>query len=750
MTQNKKLSLRGCALLLSCILGASTLKAKAVENIEFEGLVQISDAIAKEIINIKNGDEIDPRVIDESIKKLYAQQYFKDIWVDENSGILTYHFIEKPVIAKVNLSGFSKEKNEEALKTAGIKKGDIYDETKLKTVKNNIQKDLESKGYFDSVVEIENQKLNQGSIQTNIVVDKGENIYIDKINFYGATDYGYDDFKPYLANKKREALGWFFGRDDGELKANQLKADAMRIKEFYLKNGYLDAVISEPILRTNFDNYSASLTYQIDEGSQYKVGSVSVKIDKSIIDPKILEESFKLKSGRVFDVQNLRRDIGKIREIISNRGYAFSSVIPDVKQDRKNKIANITYIVKPNEKVYVNNITISGNSRTADRVIRRELYLSEGEAFNQNDLKDSMSALKRTGYFNDVQIIPKQTQKDKMDLLVNVSEASTGSIMGGLSYGSYDGFGVNAGISDRNFFGSGIEVGLDLDTSEKTLRGSLRFYNPRIFDSLYSLGGNVFRKDFDYYDYDEKSVGGNLKLGRKIGRNLHASLTYLYEDVELRNVSDSLKDSIYYREGRVIKSALAPAISYDNTDDYYLPRSGVNITAGFEYAGIGGDADFIRNSLTAKYYYGFNDLIDYDLIVRLKSRVSTIKDNGNLPLNEKLYLGGVGTVRGFKSGTLAPKDEKNSLIGAKKMAAASIELSFPLIESVQLRLLTFYDYGITGDDKFNDIHRSSVGAGLEWAKSPLGVPLQLFYAHALDDKEGDRTSTIEFSLGRRF
>ncbi len=750
MTQNKKLSLIGKTLLFSCILGASTLKAKTVEDIEFKGLVQISDTIAKDIIDIKKGDEIDHRIIDESIKKLYAQQYFKDIWVDENGGVLTYHFIEKPVIAKVDLSGFSKEKNEETLKTAGIKKGDIYDETKLKTVKNNIQKDLESKGYFDSVVEIENQELNPGSIQTNIVVDKGENIYIDKINFYGATNYGYDDFKPYLANKKREVLGWFFGRDDGELKADQLKADAMRIKEFYLKNGYLDAIVSEPILRTNFDNYSASLTYQIDEGSQYKVGSVSVEIDKSIIDPKILEESFKLKSGRVFDVQNLRRDIGKIREIISNRGYAFSSVIPDVKQDRKNNIANITYIVKPNEKVYVNNITISGNSRTADRVIRRELYLSEGEAFNQNDLKDSMNALKRTGYFNDVQIIPKQTQKDKMDLLVNVNEASTGSIMGGLSYGSYDGFGVNAGISDRNFLGSGIEVGLDLDTSQKTLRGSLRFYNPRVFDSLYSLGGNVFRKDFDYYDYDEKSVGGNLKLGRKIGRNLHASLTYLYEDVELKNVSDSLKDSIYYKEGRVIKSALAPAISYDNTDDYYLPRSGINITAGFEYAGIGGDADFIRNSLSAKYYYGFRDLIDYDLIFRLKSRVSTIKDNGNLPLNEKLYLGGMGTVRGFKSGTLAPKDEKDSLVGAKKMAAASVELSFPLIESVQLRLLTFYDYGMTGDSKFDDIHRSSVGVGVEWAKSPLGVPLQLFYAHALDDKEGDRTSTIEFSLGRRF
>jgi outer membrane protein insertion porin family len=732
------------------LLSITTLQATTIKDIQFDGLIHISDAIAKEIIDIKSGDTLDPIAVDESIKKLYSQQYFEDIWVEEKNGTLIYHLKEKPVIAKVELSGLSKEKNEETLQAAGIKKGDIYDDTKIKSVKNRIEKDLESKGYFDSVVEIENEALNSSSIQTNIEVNKGENIHIKDIQFYGAKDFGYRDFKPYLANKKEQSMGWFFGRDDGILKADQLKVDSMRIKEFYLKNGYLDAVVGEPVLRTHFDDYSASLTYKIEEGTQYKVGSVDIVMDKEITNLDALKENFKLKSGDIFNVEKLRRDMGKIREAISNKGYAFSNVTPDVKQDRANGIANIRYIIKPNEKVYVNNVTISGNSRTVDRVIRRELYLTEGEAFSQKDLADSMKALKRTGYFNDVKIIPKQIEKDKMDLIVNVDEASTGSIMGGISYGSYDGLGVNAGISDRNFLGSGIEVGMDVDTSEKTLRGSLHFFNPRVFDSLYSLGGNVFKKDFDYYDYDERSVGGSLKLGRKIGRNLHASLTYLYEDIELTNVSDSLQDSIYYQEGRIIKSALAPSISYDNTDDYYLPRSGVNISAGFEYAGLNGDAKFLRNTLSAKFYYGLDDLIDYDLIFRLKGRVSTVNDRGNLPLNEKLYLGGMGTIRGFKSGTLSPRNEEGALVGAKKMAAGSLELSLPLIESVQMRILSFYDYGMTGDDKFNDIHRSSIGAGIEWAKSPLGVPLQLFYAKALDDEEDDRTSKIEFSLGRRF
>ena len=735
---------------LLTILSFTSLYATTIKDIQFDGLVHISDEIAKEIIGLNNGDLISAKSIDDSIKKLYAQQYFQDIWVEENGGVLLFHLKEKPVIANVELTGLSKDKNDETLAAAGIKKGDIYDETKLKKVKSRIEKDLESKGYYDSVVEIENNELNSGSLQTKIDINKGENIHIKDVKFYGAKAFGYDNFKSTLANKKEQSLGWFFGRDDGVLKADQLKLDAMRVKEFYLKHGYLDAKISEPVLKTRFDDYSATIAYNIDEGTQYKVGEVSVEIDESIINPEVLKNELKLKSGEVFDITKLRKDLSKIRESVSNKGYAFSNILPDIKQDKESSLANIRYVVKPNKKVYVNNVTISGNTRTVDRVIRRELYLTEGEAFNQKDLMDSTNALRRTGFFNNVNITPKQIDTDHMDLIVNVDEASTGSIMGGISYGSYDGFGVNLGLSDRNFVGSGIEVGMDLDTSEKTVRGSLHFFNPRIFDSLYSLGGNIYKKDFDYYDYDEKSIGGSLKLGRKIGRYLHASLTYLYEDTELTNVSNSLKDSIYYQEGRVIKSAFAPALSFDNTDDYYLPRSGMNIRAGFEYAGLNGDAEFLRSNLSAKYYYGLDDLIDYDLIVRLKGRISTVNDRGNLPLNEKLYLGGMGTVRGYKTGTLSPRNTEGALIGAKKMAAASLELSLPLVESIQMRILGFYDYGMTGDDKFNDIHRSSVGAGIEWAKSPLGVPLQIFYAKALDDKEGDRTSKIEFSLGRRF
>jgi outer membrane protein insertion porin family len=735
---------------LLLILIAISLFGEKIRDIKFDGLVHISPDIAKEIIGIRAGEEMDEVKIDESIKRLYSQNYFEDIWVDDNNGVLTYHVKEKPVISKVALEGYGSDKEEETLKELNLKKGDLYDERKLKAVKESLTKKLESQGYYDSIVEIENKKTKSGSMQTNIVVNKGEPVYIKKVNLIGAKHFSYDDIKDVVANRQREFMGWFFGRDDGKLKADQLKFDAGRIKEFYLSHGFLDAKVYPPHLKTDFSDYTAELTYQIEEGEPYRVGRVDIEVDSQVIDPQKIRESFKLKSGKTFDVNRLRKDISHIQDLLSEKGYAFARVVPDVDQDRVNHIVNITYKVQPNHKVYVNNITIAGNSRTQDSVIRRELYLTEGEEFSKTDLIDSLNALKRTGYFNDVKIIPKEAGGDKMDLLVQVNEASTGSIMGGISYGTYDGFGVNAGISDRNFMGTGIELGTTIDYSEKTLKGSINFNNPRLFDSLYSLSGNIYKKDYDYINYKEKSVGGMLSLGRRVGRNFHISLAYLYEDTELTDVNESLQDNIYYQEGRFVKSSLIPSVTYDNTDDYYLPRHGVHIGLSSEFAGLGGESKFQKTSFIAKYYHGFEDQIDYDLILRAKVRVSTINDKGYLPLNEKLYMGGYGTVRGYRYAWLSPKDEDGNLIGATKMAAATVELSIPLVKSMNLRAVAFYDRGMTGEDNFNDIKRSSYGAGLEWPRSPLGVPLSIYWASPIDDEEDDRLKKVEFNLGRKF
>ncbi len=746
MVKNSKILIGSTLLLLS----SSIVSAKIIQDIKFDGLVHISPEIAKEIIGFRPGSNVTDKDIDRSIKKLYAQNYFNDIWVEEKGGTLIYHVKEKPVVAKINVEGLEEEQKKAVMESAKLKRGMSYDENRMENLKKGLEQSLEAQGYYDSVVDIDNQNLNNHSLKTKIKVRKGEPIIITKVNLIGAKKFSYDDIKSVLVNRQRESFGWLLGRDDGKLKATELKADKERLREFYLDRGYLDVKVSNPILRANFADYTATITYHIDEGNQYRVGNVKIVMEgDQKLDPSI-KEKIKLQNGKIFSVKKLKKDLLTLQDYMSDKGYAFASIRPDIKQNHSTYVADVTYIIKPNHKIYVNRVVISGNSRTLDRVIRRELYFSEGEPFTRKDMKDSIDALKRTGFFADVDIVPHQISRDRVDVLVKVKETSTGSIMGGLSYGSYDGLGINLGVSDKNFMGTGIEVGTSIDVSSKTKNFNINFFNPRVYDSEYSLGGRVFKRKFDYYDYDEDSQGLNLTLGKKIGRYWHASLGYIYEDTELKNLSESLKNSPYYYEGSQTKSSFVPSLTFNNTDDFYLPRRGIYSNFSIEYAGVGGDVKFTRFSFISKFYKGLEDEIDYDLILRAKARVSLIHDRGNLPLNEKLYLGGYDTVRGFKSGTLSPRDSSGSLIGAKKLASFTVEASIPLAKQMGLRLKTFFDHGMTGDNSFNDIHRSSVGISIEWPKSPLGVPLEIYYSKPLDDKPSDLTEKWQFQLGSRF
>ncbi len=728
------------SLLFTLVLNATTIK-----EIRFDGLIHISKGIAKEMLGFGKGDELDINKIDKSISKFYAQGYFKDIWVDENGGILTYHFIEKPVIAQVDISGYG-DKKDEIKGFLGVKKGDIYDEDAINKAKDKILNYLETKGYYDSIVETKTVKLNKKSLKLVFIISKGQEIIIKKVHLYGSKNIDYSDVKSNIVNRQKQFLGWLWGRDNGELKVDQLKYDSQRIKDYYMRKGYLDAVVSTPFLRTYFEDYSADLSYLVKEGYIYTIKSVKFSLTKPVIKVSKLKEGLKLYPGKTFNVEKLRKDIAKIEHQIQNLGYAYAKVYPDIKQDRKKHTASIIYKIIPGKIVYINDVEISGNTRTIDRVVRRSVYLAPGDRYSYTDFKDSITSLKKTGYFEDVKIIKKRVSDDKITLLVKVKEAQTGSITGGIGYGSYDGLLLSASVSDKNVFGSGIDLSVNVDYSSKSLKGSISFYNPRVFDSLYSLGGSIYNTNNDYYSYTEDKKGLNLNVGRKFTRTISASVGYTIESTKLSDI-DSTLDPLLYPEGTTLKSAISTTVRYDSTDAYFLPRHGIDASAGVEYAGIGGDEKYIKNVYKFSYYYGLEDIIDYDMILRYKAQLRLAFDTGNLPINEKLYMGGLSTVRGYESSSISPENSSGTLIGGKRMFANSIEASIPLVESMKMRALFFIDYGIIGEDSF-DISRAGTGIGIEWA-SPMGA-IQIIFAKPINDKPGDRTSSFEFSMGRRF
>ncbi|EGD3106636.1 outer membrane protein assembly factor BamA [Campylobacter jejuni] len=723
--------------------------AATIKDIKFIGLNHLSNTSAINIAGLKIGEEINPAKINTAILNLYKQNYFENIAVENNNGILEIIVTEKPTIAKVSITGIASNDRKQVESILGIKRGTLLDEGSIKEAIERIKAYYEAKSYFDTIVEYKKKTLeNTDGLELEFIVNRGENIIIDNVHLSGVKKFSYSDIEPAVVNKEKEFMGWMWGRNDGKLKVFELSNDSSRIADEYMKKGYLDVQVSSPYLKTYTDTYQANLTYFIKEGKPYKIKSIS--IENPLFDDKQNAQTVKdLRSsaGKTINIEDIRKDVKTIETQSADLGYAFVEVYPDIQKNDQTQEATVVFKVIPHDKVYIRNVIISGNSRTVDRVIRRELYITEGNLYNRTDLSESKNALKRTSYFDDVNIKEEKVDDTHIDLIVDVKEASTGAISGGIGYGSSDGILLNASLSDTNIFGSGIKSSVSVDKSDDTLSGRISLVNPRVLDSQYSLGGTLYSNDYEWDNYSEKNYGFDITVGRQFARYYNVSLTYNLEQSDIYHLSPTLLRT-GYELGKSIKSSITPAITFNNTDDYYLPRSGIIASTSLEYAGLGGDQEFISSSSKFNFYQGLQDYIGYDLIYRYKASFYKVWDEGYLPINQRIYLGGIRSIRGFESRTVSPKNQWGDEIGGTIAFANSVELSFPLIDRIKLRGSVFFDYGMIGRKNLDEIKRMSTGIGIEWI-TPIG-PLQLVFAKPLNDKKGDDTNSFEFNLGTRF
>lgn len=723
--------------------------AATIKDIKFIGLNHLSNTSAINITGLKIGEEINPAKINTAILNLYKQNYFENIAVENNNGILEIIVTEKPTIAKVSITGIASNDRKQVESILGIKRGTLLDEGSIKEAIERIKAYYEAKSYFDTIVEYKKKTLeNTDGLELEFTVNRGENIIIDNVHLSGAKKFSYSDIEPAIVNKEKEFMGWMWGRNDGKLKVFELSNDSSRIADEYMKKGYLDVQVSSPYLKTYTDTYQANLTYFIKEGKPYKIKSIS--IENPLFDDKQNTQTIKdLRSSadKTINIEDIRKDVKTIETQSADLGYAFVEVYPDIQKNDQTQEATVVFKVISHDTVSIRNVIISGNSRTVDRVIRRELYITEGNLYNRTDLSESKNALKRTSYFDDVNIKEEKVDDTHIDLIVDVKEASTGAISGGIGYGSSDGILLNASLSDTNIFGSGIKSSVSVDKSDDTLSGRISLINPRILDSQYSLGGTLYSNDYEWDNYSEKNYGFDITVGRQFARYYNVSLTYNLEQSDIYHLSPTLLRT-GYELGKSIKSSITPAIIFNNTDDYYLPRSGIIASTSLEYAGLGGDQEFISSSSKFNFYQGLQDYIGYDLIYRYKASFYKVWDEGYLPINQRIYLGGIRSIRGFESRTVSPKNQWGDEVGGTIAFANSVELSFPLIDRIKLRGSVFFDYGMIGLKNLDEIKRMSTGIGIEWI-TPIG-PLQLVFAKPLNDKKGDNTNSFEFNLGTRF
>ena len=728
--------------------------AMTVSSIKYNGMVHISENVALRMLKFEVGDTVSSKDLDEALKNYFKQGYFTDGWVDYKDGELTFNFVEKPIISKIVLEGWKETEEEEVLGTViQIQKGALYDEKKLEAAKRRIVEAISQEGKIDSVVEVETEKLDNGSVKVTFVVNEGEKIIIEKLQYDGVKNLDTDDFDEVIANKEHEFMGWLFGRNDGEMQLADLKYDNLRIRDYYMQNGYLDAKVDIPFVRINFDNYTADMSYQIEEGDVYTINAISVNQVEKVVEDSKIQEIITLEKGKIFNIKTFRENADKIKTLIADQSYAFVQVIPDLQKNKEKQTVDVVFKIIPGEKVRIRNVIISGNTRTLDRIVRRELYLGAGDRYSLTDLKDSKNALGRLGFFDETTIEEKRIDANTMDLVVKVKEAPTGNIQVGGGYGSYGGIMITLGVSDKNIWGSGIGMGMTIEKSEMTRSTSFNVTNSRLNDSDFSGNFAIHSTMNDYYDYVANSRGITLGTGHRFTRNISGYLSYTYSDnsYDIVNNTSSYFSALYLESYK--KSSVTVSAKYDNTDDYYLPREGFTLSQSFEKAGLGGDVDFIKSRTTFGKYYGLEDLLGFDAIARYKARYYHLIGSGkNLPLAEKFYMGGIGSVRGYESYSISEfivdtnGYERN--IGGKQTFSNTAEISYPLIPKAKMRLVTFVDWGFLGDNKLTEYSRGGYGVGLEWF-SPVG-PIQLMFAQPLNNESGDKTSVFEFTMGQRF
>ena len=739
---------------------AAALSADTIKSIEYKDVNKLSPEILNETLSMKVGEELNKDKLNDAVLKFYKYGYFDDITVSSENGILKFIFKEKPSISSVDIKGYkSRPEDLDAVRSAmNLKKGAMYTEKRVKEAKEKLLGMLASEGFINSVVETEIERINEQSLKVTFNVNKGDEIIIKKANYHGANKLEQDDFDHVTANKEIEFASWWFGQNDGEVKIDQLKYDSKRINELYYEKGYLDAQVKEPFLDIDFASNQAKLDFFIAEGQKYITNGIKIYLDSSIVDPQTIYPELKLIVGNTFNIKKLRQDQEYIRTKVADKGYAFVDVKFDLVKDEKNQKVNVVYNVIPGKKVYINDVKISGNTKTLDRVVRRDVYLAPGDLYNLTDFKSSTNKLKRSRFFESVNIEEKRVSDEKLDIIVKVTEAATGSLMLGGGYGSYDKMMVNGSITEVNMFGSGLGLGLSADLSARSNRFELSLKNPAINDSDYNGEVEVHSTEAEInrtvYDSDINTKGFSVALGKQLFRDFYAGtryrLDYIQEDYDYTskflNNRDLTKE--IFKTQDYISSSITPYVNFDNTDDYYFPREGIKLGTSLEYAGVGGDSKYIKSTSYGKYFYSLENLAELDWVFRLKTQVKVLVDNGQINQGDSLYLGGAKTLRGYKSYAFPSNESGYKTEPYKNLWANSLEMSFPLVPSAKMRWGVFYDYGMIGQDTFNDIQRSGTGALLEWI-SPMG-PLQLIFAKALDNEPGDDTSSFEFSLGSSF
>jgi outer membrane protein insertion porin family len=719
-----------------------------VNSIEVKGLKRIEEGAVKSKITQKVGEQLSNEKISEDIKNIFKMGYFDDVKTEIETlegGIKVIYVVkEKPTIIRVEFQGNDEIKDDKLKEKTTITVGAIADTTLIQDNASKLQLFYEEEGYWLARVVPVVNKVSENEIYLTFQISEGEKVKIKRITIVGNKAIPSGKIKGVMKTSTWKIYS--FISSSGYYKKETMNTDLEAIKDLYFNNGFVKAVVSDPEIQLAPDKKGMSITITVSEGDQYRISAVNLTGNKAFPE-KELRRLIRSAPGNVFSKEVLRKDISGITDLYTQNGYALANVFPDIVPDDATKQLALTYKVEEGDIYRVGRIEISGNTRTRDKVIRREIRMDEGDIFNSARLKRSYERLNNLNFFEALDMAPKPRYEEKLlDIDVKVKERATGFLSVGGGYSSVDKLIGMVDITQGNLFGRGQYIKLRGELGGASTFYELSFRDPWFMDKPISFNVDVYRTTRDYIDYSKKAIGFGFGFGKELSEYWGASISYNIERATIYNVSDTASSIITEQIGTKTTSSVTPSLTRDSRDNYLDPSRGSRNSAVFTFAGLGGDNDFIKGLFDSAWFFPLGSTT-----VGLRGRIGYAKGifNKTLPLYERFCVGGIYTVRGLGYCVAGPKDDKGEYIGGTKELIFNAEYIFPLLSELKLKGVVFADAGNAYDaaEPFGKL-RYTTGAGLRWI-SPLG-PIRIEWGYNIKRKPGENASKIEFTFGSFF
>ena len=733
------------------ILGFSSRNA-IVASIAPAGNERIDSGAILRKIATKPGDFYSPEALRRDLKSVFSMGYFDNVEIEVNdtpSGKeVIFRVLEKPLISTITFTGTDEISESDVRDAANIQVNTILNPSKLNDAIKRINALYKSKGYYNTRSTAKLSYPTPQTAEVRFVIQEGQKMSIANIAFVGNTAFDDGDLEDVIQTSSWNWLSWI--TEAGILKMDVLQQDAARLGAYYNNHGFIEAKIGTPkVEEKDGDLY---VTFYIEEGPRYRVGTVEIEGDL-IEDKDKLISMLQIRDEKFLNRKILRDDTLKLTDLYAEHGYAFAEVNPKINKSSQGKRVNITFKVDKGSLVYFNRIEIRGNTRTRDNVIRRDLTVKEGGVFDSKAVRVSTQRLQRLGYFEEVTVTPQPTMnEDQMNVLVDVKEKSTGQFSIGAGYSSSDKLMFMGEISEDNFLGLGTRLSLSASLSAVTNRFNLSYTDPRIFDSNVSAGVDAFNWEREYDDYTKDSWGGGLRFGHHLWERWRIFYGYTWSDTNLSDISANASDYLLRSADINITSSIRVSVSRDTRNRVFNTSSGSKNVMSLKYAGgiLGGDAAFTKLEGSSSWFFAMP--LSTVFHAKVAGGQAFENEDDKLPVYENFYLGGMNSIRGFKSASISPVDpENNEKYGGDKMWYSNLEVTFPLLTDAGLYGVAFTDFGnvYASEDNwdFSDIKKSA-GLGVNWM-SPMG-PLRLVWGYNLDKQPDDEDASWDFAMGGNF